>query len=464
MNIEALVAEAKPGIFWSDKPGAPDPRPPLLGNYTADLVIVGSGFTGLWAALHAIEENPGRAIVVLEAEHAGFGASSRNGGFCEASLTHGLENGLAHWPSEIDALQRMGRQNFEELLGSLDRLNIEAAVERRGQLTVATQPWQVPALREYVDLAVKHGDDVVFLNKATVQSEVFSPTYLAGAWDRLGAATIDPAALTWGLRVACELRGVRFHDRTRVSSIVPAGAQLRVYCESGSIAANRVLVATNAWAQPERQIRRYVIPVYDHVLMTEPLQPAQLASIGWSNRQGLADAGNQFHYYRLTKDNRILWGGYDANYYKGNGLAPEYEEQSASHIKIAGHFFETFPQLEGLGFSHRWAGPIATTSKFTAAFGTRHDSRLAWVAGYTGLGVGASRWAARVGLDLVDGLENERTALRMVRKKPMPFPPEPIRNIVVQFTRDQIAKADANEGRRGPWLKLLQHLGVGFDS
>ena len=174
--------------------------------------------------------------------------------------------------------------------------------------------------------------------------------------------------------------------------------------------------------------------------------------------------GQPFHYYRLTEDNRILWGGYDANYYKGNGMGPEYEQRTASHVTIAGHFFDTFPQLDGLGFSHRWAGPIGTTSKFTAAFGTKHDGRLTWVAGYTGLGVGASRWGARVGLDLVDGRSTERTQLAMVRRKPIPFPPEPIRNAVIQFTRGQIAKADANDGEPGPWLNLLEKFGIGFDS
>ena len=149
-------------------------------------------------------------------------------------------------------------------------------------------------------------------------------------------------------------------------SLMPA---LLVSTNDGRVSADRVVVATNAWAEPVRQMRRYVVPVYDHVLMTEPLSDHQMAEIGWSDRQALTDAANQFHYYRLTADNRILWGGYDANYYFGNGMGPAYEQRPSSHQLLAGHFFDTFPQLEGLGFSHRWAGPIGTTSKFTAAFG-----------------------------------------------------------------------------------------------
>ncbi len=463
-SIEAAVRDATPAVYWSDRTFAPDVGDPLTGRHDADLVIVGGGFTGLWAALHAIEEQPGRSIHVVEAERIGHGASSRNGGFCEASLTHGLLNGLSHWPNEIAALTRMGDENLTELLADIERHGIDAAVEKTGTMNVATEPWQVEDIAEYAETLREHGEEATLLDAAATRAELNSPTYLAGVVEPHGTAIIDPAKLVWGLRATVEKLGVTVHENSRVSAIDVGQNSLTVRTARGSIDANRVLVATNAWAEPEKQIRNYVIPIYDHVLMTEPLTPEQMATIGWGARQGLSDWANQFHYYRLTEDDRILWGGYDANYYKGNGMGPEFEQRVDSHITIACHFFETFPQLAGLGFSHRWAGPIGTTSKFTAAFGTKHDDRLAWVAGYTGLGVGASRWGARVGLDLVDGRRTERTQLAMVRRKPMPFPPEPLRNAVIQFTRGQIAKADSNEGKPGPWLTLLDKFGVGFDS
>lgn len=464
MNLNALVEDAKPAVYWSDRTFAPEVGDFLAGTHEADLVIVGGGFTGLWAALQAIEEQPDRSIHIVEAERIGHGASSRNGGFCEASLTHGLLNGLSHWPNEIAALTRMGDENLAGLLADVERHGIDAAVEVTGTMNVATEPWQVDDVGEYVDTLRKHGEEAELLDIAATRAELNSPTYLAGVVEPHGCAIIDPAKLVWGLREAVQKLGVVVHENSRVTSIDPTGSSLTVRASSGSIKANKVLVATNAWAEPEKQIRNYVIPIYDHVLMTEPLSTEQMASIGWTARRGVSDWANQFHYYRLTEDNRILWGGYDANYYKGNGMGPEYEQRTASHVTIAGHFFDTFPQLDGLGFSHRWAGPIGTTSKFTAAFGTKHDGRLTWVAGYTGLGVGASRWGARVGLDLVDGRSTERTQLTMVRRKPIPFPPEPIRNAVIQFTRGQIAKADANDGEPGPWLNLLEKFGIGFDS
>ena len=464
MKLHDLVQQARPAVYWSDRTFAPEAGESLSGAHDADLVIVGGGFTGLWAALQAVEEQPGRSIHVVEAERVGHGASSRNGGFCEASLTHGLLNGLSHWPNEIAALNRMGEENLSGLIADIERHGIDAAVEKTGTMNVATEPWQVDDIAEYAETVRAHGEEVVLLDRAQTQAEVASPTYLAGVVEPHGCAIIDPAKLVWGLKATVEKLGVTVHENSRVTDIDASEAALRVKTAGGSITAQRVLVATNAWAEPEKQIRNYVIPIYDHVLMTEPLTADQMASIGWGARRGLSDWANQFHYYRLTEDDRILWGGYDANYYKGNGMGSEYEQRIDSHITIAGHFFETFPQLEGLGFSHRWAGPIGTTSKFTAAFGTKHDGRLAWVAGYTGLGVGASRWGARVGLDLVDGRSTEPTQLAMVRRKPLPFPPEPLRNAVIQFTRGQIAKADKNNGEPGPWLNLLDKFGIGFDS
>ncbi|MFL5790266.1 MAG: NAD(P)/FAD-dependent oxidoreductase, partial [Actinomycetota bacterium] len=242
------------------------------------------------------------------------------------------------------------------------------------------------------------------------------------------------------------------------------GDALVVRTALGRVRAQRVILATNAFPPLAREIRRYVLPVYDHVLMTEPLSPAQMDSIGWSHRQGLADMANRFHYYRLTDDDRILWGGYDAIYHWNNGVDPRFERRDATYALLAEHFFETFPQLEGLRFTHAWAGAIDTCSRFSVFFGRRFGGKLAYAAGYTGLGVGATRWGARVCLDLVDDLATARAQLELVRKKPVPFPPEPFRSAGVWVTRRALARADRRQGRRGPWLKLLDAVGLGFDS
>ncbi|GAA3136189.1 hypothetical protein GCM10020001_068470 [Nonomuraea salmonea] len=213
-----------------------------------------------------------------------------------------------------------------------------------------------------------------------------------------------------------------------------------------------------------RRLKHLVVPVYDYVLMTEPLTAGRLASVGWRNRQGVGDSGNQFHYYRLTDDNRILWGGYDAVYYNGGLVRPEYEQRDETFVKLAGHFYDTFPQLAEVRFTHRWGGVIDTCSRFSAFYGQAHGGRLVYAAGYTGMGVGATRFGANVMLDLLSGKPTERTELRMVKEKPIPFPPEPVRSGVIQFTRWSIAQADQHQGRRNLWLRALDRMGLGFDS
>jgi glycine/D-amino acid oxidase-like deaminating enzyme len=238
---------------------------------------------------------------------------------------------------------------------------------------------------------------------------------------------------------------------------------VRVRLDAGSIHAGRVVIGTNASQGVLRRFSAWVLPVYDHVLMTEPLTPAQLSTIGWGGREGLTDAGNQFHYYRRTLDDRVLFGGYDANYHFPGRIDPALEQSDASHGLLADHFLDIFPQLEGIRFTHRWAGVIDTTSRFTPVFGTAFGGRMAYAVGYTGLGVASTRFGAAVALDLVDGRDSERTRLGMVRRKPVPFPPEPIRYAAVRATRAALAAEDRT-GRRGLWLRTLDKLGVGFDS
>ena len=308
-----------------------------------------------------------------------------------------------------------------------------------------------------------------YLDQEAVRAEVASPTYLAGLWERDTNALVDPARLAWGLADAAERLGVRIHEDTQVVDLdrdgQGDGAGMAVRTSGGhTVRAAQVALGTNAFPSLVRRLRWHTVPVYDYALMTEPLSAEQLASIGWRNRQGIDDCGNQFHYYRLTADNRILWGGYDAIYHFGRRLTGELDQRPATFELLARQFFETFPQLEGLRFSHRWGGAIDTCTRFFAFYGTAYAGRAAYALGYTGLGVGASRFGANVMLDLLDGRETERTALRMVRTKPLPFPPEPFAFAGVQLTRWSLAAADRNGGKRNLWLRSLDRMGLGFDS
>jgi glycine/D-amino acid oxidase-like deaminating enzyme len=459
----AALRDAAPRPFWTDRAGAPEPTEPLSGQVTADLVVVGGGFTGLWTALLAKERDPGTDVVVLEARSVAHGASGRNGGFISESLTHGLEHGIARWPQELEELLLMGRENVAAIAAFVWSHDIAADLRLVGKTVCAVRPHEVGRLEAAARLQERHGESAVFLSREEVQADVRSPTYLAGLRVRSGGGLLDPAALCWGmLRVATHL-GVRVHENTAVTAVEADRNGVRVASRHGVAVARQAVVATNAYVEPLSQLRRRVLPVYDHVLVTEPLNQEQLRSIGWQENQGLTDAGNRFHYYRRTPDDRILWGGYDAIYHFGNAISEQLEQREASHRRLAESFFATFPQLQGVRFSHRWAGVTDVTSRFTPMFGTTAGGGAVYAAGFTGLGVGSSRFAANTMLDMLEGAETPRTRLEMVRRRPMPFPPEPLRYCVVQATRAALAREDRT-GRRGTWLRTLDRLGVGFSS
>ena len=451
--VEAALASSRHGVFWlEDAPGTSYDA--LTAATTADLAIVGGGYCGLWTAVLAKRRNPGTRVVLLEANTIGWAASGRNGGFCEASLTHGEENGRSRWPDEYDELERLGRENLDALEADVRELGIDCQLERTGALAVAVEPHQ---------LAWLEGEEHV-LDTEGIRAEIDSPLFLAGAWDKDGSALVHPARLARELaRVATDL-GVEIHEHTRVTGIDPQTHGVTVRTTGGTVSADRVALATNVFPSLLRRTRLMTVPVYDYVLMTEPLSPAQLASIGWANRQGLGDLANQFHYSRLTADDRILWGGYDAVYHAGRRVRGSYEERPETFTRLASHFLAAFPQLEGIGFTHRWAGAIDTSTQFVAFHGLAARGRVAYAAGFTGLGVGATRFAAQVMLERLSGESTPRTRLEMVRRKPLPFPPEPFAALGINATRWSLDRADRHEGRRNLFLRALDAVGLGFDS
>jgi glycine/D-amino acid oxidase-like deaminating enzyme len=435
--------------------------PTLTSPVSCDLLIVGGGYTGLWTALHAAQRYPDHRIVLIEAHRIGWAASGRNGGFVEASITHGLENGKTRWPNEIELLTEMGLDNLNGMQAEIERLGLDVDWQRTGMLAVATEPHQV----EWLEEAAEDGEGE-YLDETAIRAQVNSPTYRAALFERDTCAIVHPAKLAVELARACQRAGVQIFEQTNATALNSGGAALTVDTGAGGpvITARQAVLATNVFRHLLRRNRLHTVPVYDYVLSTEPLTAAQVDSIGWRNRQGIGDCANQFHYYRMTADNRIVFGGYDALYFFGGRVDAKYEDRPETYRKLAAHFFLTFPQLEDVTFSHRWAGAIDTNTRFCAHWGLARDSKVAYVNGFTGLGVGAARFAADVCLDLLAGEPTPRTELEMVRKRPLPFPPEPAATIGINATRWSLDRADHNEGRRNPLLRTLDALGLGFDS
>ncbi len=459
---ESLL-NAHPFSYWQTFLPSSQTFDSLAGESSADLVIIGAGFTGLWAAIEAKDRYPHLDVVVVDGGLVGSAASSRNGGFISESLTHGHAHGEKLWPKEMKTLVRLGRENIEQIQTFLKSEGIDAGLNMCGKRVVATAPHHVPELERMAKTQEALGERVEIYDRVRAQAEVHSPTYLGALRIFTGSGLVHPSKLLHGLIASASKRGVTIYENSKVEKIESNRAQVLVHTAHARIAAGKVILATNAFSPLLKRIAHRVLPLFEHVLATEKLTSDQLASIGWKGDEGITDMGNQFHYYRKTEDARIIWGGYDAQYYFNNNTSPLNENHPISHELLANQFHQTFPSFEGVNFEYKWAGMIDSTSRFTPYFGNAYQGRVAYAVGYTGLGVGASRFGAKICLDMLYSKDSPLLQLEMVRKKPFPFPPEPLRFLAVEFTRKQLQKEDAN-GHRSLWLKVLDSLHVGLNS
>ncbi len=460
------IADADVFPYWYEDVDEPESNSTLVNTESCDLCIVGGGYTGLWTAIIAKERDPSRDVVLIDAHEVGSAASGRNGGFMESSLTHGVANGQLRFPNEVELLERLGLENLNAIEDAIRRYDIDCDYERTGVIDVATtshSPTYFGELREDYEQLTNLGQNVELRGADAMQAQVKSATYTGGLWRKDRAALVDPARLVWGMKAAAERLGVRIYEDSKATSVERDGVGVLVTTPLGRVRAARVALGTNAFPPLLRRIGHYIAPVYDYCMVTEPLTSEQLASIGWANRQGLSDIPNQFHYYRLTEDNRVLWGGYDAVYYWRGQVSTELESRPATWAKLSHHFFRTFPQLDGVRFSHIWGGAIDTSTRFCVFWGTAISGRVAYAVGYTGLGVASTRFGADVMLDLLDGRRTEATNTEFVQRKPLPFPPEPFRFAGIQATRGSLEREDRT-GKRNLWLRSLDRFGLGFDS
>ena len=464
------LKDAKLCPLWHDPEIMPDPEPALSKDETCELLIVGGGFTGLWAAVQAKEREPSADIILIEQTFVGDGASGRNGGFLSTSITHGETNTEAQFPGEEEKIGALGRQNITELLETFERYGIDARYEETGETSLASSPEIAAEMYAEFLEAKAAGEPVTWYDEDGIREQVNSPLFCAGRKHQDGLrGIVDPTRVCWGLKnVLLKQLGVRIFEGTRMIKVKPVGETgMSAICEGGVIRSDKVLLATNAYTSSISKIRNSVIPVWDYQIATEPLTDAQLDKIHWGkpeSRHALSDNLNMFHYFRLTKDNQITWGGGGAvRYYFNRGIDRELMNAQARYEQLATEFFEMFPQLAGeVKFSHRWGGIIATSTRFCVVPGVKHNGRLAWAVGYTGHGVSASRFGARIGIELLGYQPSEVVNMKLVTSKALPWPPEPIRWMAVKMTQRALVKADRNGGKRGLWLKFLDALGLGF--
>ncbi len=451
---ESLATTNRGGVFWIEDAGQDGPALVLTSATTADLAIVGGGYLGLWTAVLAKRRNPGQKVILLEAQRVGWAASGRNGGFCEAPSPTARRTAAHGGATSTRFSSVSGETTSTNSRRTSATLPSTVSGSEPAPSGLPSNPHEIPWL----------GDN--HLDQDSVRSRINSPLFLGGSQEPDGCALVHPARLANELARVARHLGVEIYEHSSVTGLSSRSTgKVRLETARAVVTADRVALATNVFPSLLRRNRLMTVPVYDYVLMTEPpLSADQLSSIGWNDREGLADMANQFHYSRLTADNRILYGGYDAVYHAGRKIRATYEDRPHTYEKLASHFFATFPQLEGLRFSHQWAGAIDTCTQFAAYYGLARQGRIAYAAGFTGLGVGATRFAANVLLDKLSGERTERTELEMVRKRPLPFPPEPAAAAGINLTRWSLNRADHQQGQRNAFLRALDAVGLGFDS
>ncbi|MBU3030456.1 NAD(P)/FAD-dependent oxidoreductase [Paracoccus marinaquae] len=444
--------------FWLDRQDAPAPAAALVGATRADLLVVGGGYTGLWAAIQAKEADPARDVVLIEADRIAHGASGRPGGIVSTSVMHGLSNAQRIFPGDLEALEALGHDNMAGFQSTIERHGIEADLEWTGEMTVAVSKDGLPAVQAEYDLHHAHGHDVELLDAQQTREQLNSPLFEGAIWSRKASGIVHPARLAWGLRRAAIALGVRLYELSPMKGIEDQGATVLVRTRDGVIRTPRVLLCTNAFASGHRRIRSRVAMVRDRILTTEPLTTEQRTAIGWANRQGVYDTRTQLNYMRLTPDGRILFGG-RLGYFMNSPRDPETDRTPEPYTRLAEAFFTTFPQLEGIRFSHAWSGPIALTTRMAVHFQSYHGGKAIYAGGYSGFGVSASRFGARVGLAKLMGEDLPETRMEFAATEPNWIPPEPFRALGAKITMAALDGADSKGGWRNAWLSLVTRLG-----
>jgi glycine/D-amino acid oxidase-like deaminating enzyme len=418
------TVEFREKSFWLEgddyAPGAP-----LAGERRADVAIIGGGFTGLSAAYFLKRAQPSLEVVVLEQAVVGFGASGRNGGFIMPLLGWNIP----------DVHKRMGPERTKaaydfmyqavDHVGALVREHEMACdYERTGYLMLAMNRARMQHLEREVELARSLGYDYQLLDERGVAEHVRSPAFRGGFFDPR-CAIFNPARFTRELARVVRAMGVTICEQTPVTR-VDEGAEVAVHTAGGGLVrAPRLVLGTNAYSGALGYFRHRVMPVFTFIVLTEPLTDAQLREIGWQRRTSLETARNLIHYFRLTADNRIAFGGEDAQYYFGSRFRDRDERVCR---RLRRRMVEFFPSLRDIRFTHAWGGPIGFTLDFFPTMGVMGKHRNVFFSvGCCGHGVSLANYAGAVIADLVFEQRTPRTELFFVNRKPFPLPPEPLR-------------------------------------
>jgi glycine/D-amino acid oxidase-like deaminating enzyme len=431
--------------LWLDTLSDPIvPRPRLEGAVECDVAVVGGGFVGLWTAYALVRADPSIRVALVEAEIAGYGAAGRNAGFVSAGIAgqasvyrrRGGDDGVARAErAMIDGIDEIGRVVSDE--------GIDCGWVKGGSLRVATSRPQLERLRAGVEARRARGigaDDMWMVDADEVAARVRIAGVLGGAFTP-HCARVHPGRLVRGLAGACERRGVRIFEQSPALEI--AGG--RVACPGGTVRAEVVVRATESYTVRLAGRRRAFLPMYSHMLATEPLSDDAWAQIGWSGCEPVADQRHLFAYAQPTVDGRIAMGGRGAPYRAGSAIREADERRPAVHDRIEAELRRWFPAAAGARITHRWGGPLAVPRDWSMGIGFDRAAGLAWAGGLAGHGVVASSLCGRTLADLIRGEPTSLTALPWVGHESPCWEPEPARALATRAIAAVLAGADRRE-------------------
>lgn len=448
--------------YWMDSLGTPlESRPPLTGDLTADVCVIGAGYSGLWTAYYLLTAAPGTRVVVLESEIAGYGASGRNGGWCSA-LFAASDARIAreHGREAMHAVRRAMAETVDEVGRVATEDGIDCHFRKGGTLGAARSRAQVLTLAAELDEARSLGigpHDLRWCERDEA-AELLAATRLRGALYTPHCAAVHPARLVRGLAERVVARGGALYERSPALEIAP-GPKVRT--EGGTVSAETVVLATEGYRATVAGHEREVVPIYSLMIATEPLGGERLAALGTALSAGttFTDGRHLLIYGQMTDDGRIAFGGRGAPYHYGSEISEAFDRDERVHGLLEKTLVELFPALDGVAVTHRWGGPIGVHRDWWPA--VRMDRRLglAVTGGYVGDGVGTSNLAGRILCDLILGKESDLTALPFVGHRSPSWEPEPLRFLGVNAALLLMQAADAMEARTGRPSLLATGLG-----
>ncbi len=429
-----------PLSLWLDTYGPYTPEPSLKGDIAVDVAVIGGGFTGIATACELRRADAALKVTVLEARTIGYGASGRNGSF--GMTVVGLGFGTTamirgkQFLKEAHAFMERAVDTLDDLI---QREKLDCDRIRPGFLRVATAPAYVARLHHEVELMKSLGfSGIDWIDAEAVRARVNSPRYLGAMWEpRL--LLVNPAKLVREeKRLALKL-GVSVYENTPVTEITSQPI-FRLKTPEGTVSAQKLVFATNAYSHLFPQLLRKQIPAFTYMIATEPLTSAQLEPIGWKGFEGVEDARNLIHYYRRTPDNRLVMGGGPVGLTYANGLDADSNEAAWRHLE--GHIGFLFPSLRGVRITHRWGGPFSVTLNLTPALGYLGDERAVYSVGCIGHGVSLTHLNAQVLRDLLLGRKSDLLDCPFVNRRVIPWPPEPLRIMAAAGLRAYLQAED----------------------